>query len=74
MKPIYSIIILLFLSCAEDKQSTPNIVLIIGDDHGWPYYGFMGNEYVETPVLDQLADSGLFSPMVTLRPRFVDLL
>ena len=58
MKPIYSLIILLFLSCAEDKQSTPNIVLIIGDDHGWPYYGFMGNEYVETPVLDQLADSG----------------
>ena len=58
MKPIYSFVLLFFLSCAEDKQSTPNIVLIIGDDHGWPYYGFMGNEYVETPVLDQLADSG----------------
>ena len=58
MKPIYSLIILLFLSCAEDKQSTPNIVLIIGDDHGWPYYGFMGNKHVETPVVDQLADSG----------------
>jgi uncharacterized sulfatase len=37
----------------------PNIVLIVGDDHGWPYAGFMGDEVVSTPNLDRLADSGM---------------
>ena len=33
----------------------PNIVLLIGDDHGWPYSGFMGDGLVRTPNLDALA-------------------
>jgi uncharacterized sulfatase len=36
----------------------PNIVLIIGDDHGYPDFGFMGSPYVETPHLDRLAEEG----------------
>ena len=30
-----------------EKQLSPlpNIVLLIGDDHGWPYFGFMGADY-----------------------------
>jgi uncharacterized sulfatase len=36
----------------------PNIVLIIGDDHGYPDFGFMGSPYVETPQLDRLAAEG----------------
>lgn len=36
----------------------PNIVLIIGDDHGYPDFGFMGSPYVETPHLDRLAAEG----------------
>jgi uncharacterized sulfatase len=36
----------------------PNIVLIIGDDHGYPDFGFMGSAYVETPHLDRLAEEG----------------
>lgn len=40
----------------------PNIVLIVGDDHGWPYYGFMGSEVVKTPRLDRLAASGTVFP------------
>ena len=36
----------------------PNIVLIVGDDHGYPYAGFMGDEIVETPNLDRLAEEG----------------
>ena len=27
----------------------PNIVLVIGDDHGFPYFGFTGSEHVRTP-------------------------
>lgn len=37
-------------------ERPPNIVLIIGDDHGWPYYGFLGDENVVTPHLDALAE------------------
>ncbi len=44
-----------FVSAADER---PNIVLIIGDDHGWPYYGFMGSELVRTPRLDRLAEGG----------------
>jgi arylsulfatase A len=41
-----------------DPGRPPNIVLLIGDDHGWPYYGFMGSKTVQTPNLDQLAREG----------------
>ena len=33
----------------------PNIVYIISDDQSWFDFGFMGNERVHTPNLDQLA-------------------
>ncbi|MDE2731041.1 MAG: sulfatase-like hydrolase/transferase [Bacteroidota bacterium] len=36
----------------------PNIVLIIGDDHGYPYFGFTGSAHVHTPHLDRLASAG----------------
>ncbi len=36
----------------------PNLVLIIGDDHGYPYSGFMGSAIVKTPHLDKLAREG----------------
>ena len=36
----------------------PNIVLVIGDDHGFPYFGFTGSEHVRTPNLDLLAHEG----------------
>lgn len=36
----------------------PNIVLIIGDDQGWPHSRFMGDPYVTTPSLDRLAQRG----------------
>lgn len=37
----------------------PNIVLMMGDDHGWEETGYNGHPYVKTPVLDQMAASGL---------------
>ena len=50
---------IILFSCNSKDDDPPNIVLIIGDDHGWPYYGFMGNEIVNTPVLDSLANNGI---------------
>jgi len=40
-------------------EARPNIVLIIGDDHAWTDYGFMGNAAVRTPHIDRLAATGL---------------
>ncbi len=37
----------------------PNVVLLMGDDHGWDETGYNGHPYLKTPVLDQMAASGL---------------
>jgi arylsulfatase A-like enzyme len=43
-------------------DAPPNIVLIVGDDHGYPDFGFMGSPHVETPSLDRLAAEGTLFP------------
>ncbi len=37
----------------------PNIILMMGDDHGWEETGYNGHPYVKTPVLDEMAATGL---------------
>jgi arylsulfatase len=44
---------------ARAADERPNIVLIIGDDHAYTDYGFMGNPDVRTPQIDRLAADGL---------------
>ncbi len=41
------------------EQELPNIILMMGDDHGWEETGYNGHPYVRTPVLDQMASQGL---------------
>ena len=59
-----SVLALLFLACpvwAEppgDIPSRPNIILLMGDDHGWEEVGYNDHPYVKTPYLDEMA-SGL---------------
>ncbi|HKI90277.1 MAG TPA: sulfatase-like hydrolase/transferase, partial [Draconibacterium sp.] len=47
----------------ENKKSSvadlPNIVLLMGDDHGWDEVGYNGHPFVKTPVLDEMATNGL---------------
>ena len=43
----------------ETKKEHPNIVLLMGDDHGWDEVGYNGHPFVKTPVLDEMAASGL---------------
>jgi len=37
----------------------PNIILMMGDDHGWEETGYHGHPHVKTPVLDEMAATGL---------------
>ena len=39
--------------------AAPNIVLLMGDDHGWEETGYNGHPHVKTPVLDEIAATGL---------------
>lgn len=71
MKKIIVTLIILtqLLSCKKEVKhgdentitqinNTPNIILLVGDDQGYPYFGFMGADYVQTPNMDALAASG----------------
>ena len=46
-------------SRSADSSPLPNILLLMGDDHGWHETGYNGHSYVATPVLDEMAASGL---------------
>jgi len=72
MKNNYSIILILTfilflflnISCQEETKdlvdiSLPNIVLLLGDDHGWDETAYNGHPYLQTPVLDEMASKGL---------------
>ncbi len=50
--------LLFFAGGTPLAQRPPNIVLLVGDDHGYPYFGFMGDENVVTPSMDALAAGG----------------
>lgn len=41
------------------QASSPNIILMMGDDHGWEETGYHGHPHVKTPVLDEMAATGL---------------
>jgi arylsulfatase A-like enzyme len=43
----------------EEKNELPNIILLMGDDHGWNETGYNGHPFVKTPVLDEMAAGGL---------------
>ncbi len=44
--------------CAVES-ARPNVILIMTDDQGWGETGYYGHPYVKTPVLDEMARSGL---------------
>lgn len=50
---------LLLSTCAADASDLPNIILCMGDDHGWDETGYNGHPWVKTPVLDDMAAHGL---------------
>lgn len=62
----FVLLILVLIISGPDKTSgqankviKPNIILIMADDLGWGDVGFNGNTLVRTPMLDNMAESGL---------------
>ncbi len=60
-----SISIILFQACnktstqEDNKKTPPNIILMMGDDHGFEETGYNGHPFIKTPVLDEMAANGL---------------
>jgi len=47
-------------ACALARaDQRPNIILCMGDDHGWDETGYNGHPHLRTPVLDEMAATGL---------------
>ncbi|MFY7876448.1 MAG: sulfatase-like hydrolase/transferase, partial [Pirellula sp.] len=57
------------VSLADDK---PNILLLLSDDHSYPYLSCYGNTNVHTPTIDRLAKDGIrFHRYFTTCPQCV---
>ena len=46
-------------SMSTRAAERPNIILLMGDDHGWEEVGYNDHPYLHTPFLDEMAASGL---------------
>ncbi|QDT11639.1 sulfatase [Planctomycetes bacterium K23_9] len=49
----------LVFSAMSVQADRPNIILLMGDDHGWDETGYNGHPHLQTPILDQMAATGL---------------
>jgi arylsulfatase A-like enzyme len=47
------------LAFAAEKESVPNMVIILADDVGWNDMGAYGHAHIRTPNLDAMANDGL---------------
>ena len=63
---IYTILFtaILVSSCNQKQShppasSEPNIILVMCDDLGWGDVGCYGNDFIDTPRIDQLAKEGV---------------
>ena len=45
--------------CSGDEPVKPNIIIILADDLGYGDTGPYGQEKIETPHIDRLAESGM---------------
>lgn len=52
-------LLLCLLAASLLNAAPPNIILMMGDDHGWEETGYNGHPHVKTPVLDEMAAKGL---------------
>lgn len=60
MRITIAIIALLTVAFVQEAGAAdrPNVILMMGDDHGWEETGYNGHPHVQTPVLDEMAATG----------------
>jgi len=46
----------------EQGKERPNIIFILTDDQRWDAMGYAGNDIIQTPQMDQLAEEGCYFP------------
>lgn len=49
----------IFSSCIKTPEEKPNIIFLLTDDQRWDALGAMGNDIIQTPNLDKLANEGV---------------
>lgn len=63
MKEQFSLFLWAFLVCIASvpgfADQRPNVVLMMADDQGWGETGYNGHPQLQTPVLDEMARTGL---------------
>ena len=52
-------VLMMLLSACSQKQTPPNVILILTDDQGYGDIGIHGNPYVKTPEMDRLHDQSI---------------
>jgi len=58
---LYSFWILLpFTSKSQAVNQKPNIIFILTDDQRWDALGQAGNDIIQTPNMDRLAQQGIY--------------
>ena len=50
-----TLLALCLLASSLAVATQPNVILLMGDDHGWEETGYNGHPHVKTPVLDAMA-------------------
>ncbi|CAN0256084.1 unnamed protein product, partial [Chrysoparadoxa australica] len=43
----------------EETEKPTNVILLMGDDHGWEETAYNGHPFIKTPILDEMAATGL---------------
>ena len=59
MRSVWTTLACVIVCAINVRGAAPNFVLLMGDDHGWEETGYNGHQYLQTPVLDQMAAQGL---------------
>ncbi|OUW19080.1 MAG: N-acetylgalactosamine-6-sulfatase [Opitutales bacterium TMED158] len=57
--PTLLVLLSSILAASFAKADLPNVVLLMGDDHGWDETAYNGHPYLKTPVMDEMAAKGL---------------
>lgn len=55
----FAVIAAILIAIPRAAAEPPNVILCMGDDHGWEETGYYGHPHIRTPVLDEMAASGL---------------